>query len=149
MAGTYSKLLFHIVFSTKNRAPFISDPWRKNLYRYIGGIIRAEEGVLNEIGGINDHVHMLVCLKPTHSLSNILQAVKGKSSKWMNEQKHDLRKFGWQDGYAAFSVSESQVQKVTNYIQSQEEHHKKIDFKAEFVALLEKHGIEYKKEYLW
>ena len=149
MAGTYSKLLFHIVFSTKNRVPLISKQWREELYQYIGGIIRNNEGVLAEIGGTEDHLHMLIQLKPTCMLSRLLKDLKSCSSKWTNEQKFKLRKFGWQEGYSAFTVSESQAQRVINYIRSQDEHHKKRDFKAELVTLLEKHGIEYKKEYLW
>ncbi|MGD9127065.1 MAG: IS200/IS605 family transposase [Planctomycetia bacterium] len=149
MAGTFSKLLVHVVFSTKNRASLISKQWQNELYQYMGGIIRSEEATLIEIGGTADHVHLLVQTKPIHTLSGLLKAIKGKSSKWVNDQKEKYRKFGWQDGYAAFTVSESQARRVVDYIHSQEEHHKKIDFKAEFIALLKKHDVEYKEEYLW
>jgi len=149
MAGTYTKLIFHVVFSTKNRLPLISRQSQEDLCRFIGGILRDEQGFLTEIGGTNDHIHMLIQLRPTHSLSDILKVVKSKSSKWINEQKSKMRKFGWQEGYAAFTVSESQVSRVIDYLRSQQEHHAKRDFKDEFVALLKKHGIEYKEEYLW
>ncbi|MGD9126254.1 MAG: IS200/IS605 family transposase [Planctomycetia bacterium] len=149
MAGTYSKLLFHLVFSTKNRIPFISAKWEEELYQYIGGILRNEDGVLIEIGGTEDHLHILVQLKPTHLLANLVRTIKAFSSKWVNEEKLKLRKFGWQEGYSAFTVSESQADRVVAYIRSQKEHHKKNDFKSEFIALLKKHAVEYKEEYLW
>jgi putative transposase len=149
VAGTFTNLLYHVVFSTKGRAPMISDRLRLDLYSYMGGIIRGEGGVLLEIGGMPDHVHLLVKLKPAKSISEMLNRIKAKSSKWMNEEKLKLRKFGWQDGYAAFSVSESQVEGVRGYIQNQECHHRQLTFQEEFRALLEKHGIAYEERYVW
>src|SRR5688572_19306787 len=108
MPTTYSNLIFHIVFSTKQRLPLIDDQRKEELYRYIGGIIRAEGGVLLEIGGINDHVHILAKFKPAISMAEMLNKIKANSSKWANDHKMKLRKFGWQEGYSAFSVSESQ-----------------------------------------
>ena len=145
MAGTYTNLLYHFVFSTKNRIPLISENFQQDLYSYIGGIIRGEGGTLLEIGGISDHVHLLTKLKPTKSISEMLNRIKSKSSKWMNEERLKIRKFGWQDGYGAFSVSESRTASMRRYIRSQEEHHRRQSFQDELRGLLEKHGIEYEE----
>ena len=150
MPGTFTNLLYHLVFSTKERLPLIGESFQEELYKYMGGIIRGEGGVLLEIGGIADHVHLLAKLKPTIAVSDMLRLLKANSSKWINdEQKVKQRKFGWQDGYAAFTVSESQAPRVVRYIRSQEAHHRKLDFKEELIALLKKHRIEYDERYLW
>ncbi len=149
MAGTYTNLLYHLVFSTKERIPLITKELQPDLYAYIGGIVRGEGGVLLEVGGISDHVHLLAKFKPTVAISDLLKKIKGGSSKWVNEEKFKLRKFGWQDGYAAFSVSESQVDAVRRYIREQEQHHCGPSYQDEFRALLERHGIEYDERYLW
>ena len=149
MPGTYTNLLYHLVFSTKNRIALVTAGIREDLYKYIGGIVRGEKGKLLEIGGMPDHVHLLVKLRPTITVSEMLNRIKAKSSKWINEEKAKLRKFGWQEGYAAFSVSESQVGRVRAYIRDQELHHKRQSFQDEFRALLDKHSIEYEERYLW
>jgi REP element-mobilizing transposase RayT len=149
MPSTYTNLLYHIVFSTKDRTPLIDDEFREELYQYIGGIIRAEGGVQLEIGGLSDHIHILAKIKPAMPVSDMLAKVKANSSKWVNEHKMKMRKFGWQEGYAAFTVSESQVPNVREYIRNQVEHHRKQSYQEEFVALLERHGIEYDTQYLW
>jgi REP element-mobilizing transposase RayT len=149
MPSTYSNLLYHIVFSTKQRAPLITDNLQEELYRYIGGIIRAEGGAALEVGGTGDHVHILAKLKPAISVAEMLNKIKSNSSKWANDHTMKMRKFGWQEGYAAFSVSESQVPAVVDYIRNQEQHHRKQTFQEELVALLERHGIEYDLTYLW
>ena len=149
MAGTYTNLLYHLVFSTKERIPLIGHELQPDLYAYLGGIIRGEGGILLEVGGMSDHVHLLTKFKPTVSISEMLRQVKANSSKWVNEEKFKLRKFAWQDGYAAFSVSESQVGAVRRYIQTQEAHHRGQSYQDEFRALLERHGIEYEERYLW
>ena len=149
MSGTYTNLLYHLVFSTKNRIPLVTAGIREDLYSYIGGIIRGERGTLLEIGGMPDHVHLLVKLRPTISMSEMLNRIKAKSSKWVNEERAKLRKFGWQEGYAAFSVSESQVRRVRAYTRNQDSHHRRQSFQDEFRALLDKHGIEYEERYLW
>jgi REP element-mobilizing transposase RayT len=102
MAGTFSDLLFHIVFSTKDRIALIDDTLQEDLYKYIGGIVRGQKGILIEIGGMSDHIHLLVRLKPTHCIADFVREVKSGSSKWVNEEKWKLRKFGWQDGYGRF-----------------------------------------------
>ena len=149
MGSTLTRLVFHVVFSTKNREPFITNSVRDELYRYIGGVVTQEGGVLLEIGGIADHVHLLLTLKPSQTLSNLMQKIKGNSSKWVNETSKLSVHFGWQEGYGAFSVSASQVETVQNYIKNQETHHRRISFKDEFVQFLEKHNIEYNERYLW
>ena len=149
MAGTYTNLLAHIIFSTKHRTPLINSKLREDLHRYLGGIIRSEGGTSLEIGGMPDHVHLLVKLKPNRAVSDMLRLIKANSSKWVNAEKNQPRRFGWQDGYAAFSVSESQVPNVRRYIRNQEEHHKKVDFKTELLELFRKHRVEFDERYLW
>ena len=149
MGSTLTNLLFHIVFSTKNRDPIIEIQRRDELYRYIGGIIKGENGILLEIGGMPDHIHLLLKLKPTHSISDMMRKVKGNSSKWMNEKKRLKARFSWQDGYGAFSVSESQVAVVIQYIKEQENRHRTLSFKDEFIRLIELHHIAYDNQYLW
>jgi REP element-mobilizing transposase RayT len=149
MGSTLSNLLYHIVFSTKNRQSNIVAGIGSELHRYIGGIVKGEGAILLEIGGIADHVHLVLKLKPVHSLSEIMRKVKGNSSKWVNEQNRLHKKFSWQDGYGAFSVSESQVNNVLQYVRNQEKHHRTISFKDEFIMLLQRHGVEYDEQYLW
>jgi REP element-mobilizing transposase RayT len=149
MPSTYTNLLYHIVFSTKQRISLINTESQEELYRYIGGIIRAEGGVQLEIGGMSDHLHILAKFKPAISVSEMLAKIKANSSKWVNDHKMKFRKFGWQEGYAAFSVSESQAPAVAEYIRNQEEHHRKQTYQEEFLALLKRHGIEYDPRYLW
>lgn len=149
MAGTYTNLLYHLVFSTKGRYPLITRELQPDLYAYMGGIVRGEGGVLLEIGGIPDHVHMLVKFKPVSSISDMLRCIKANSSGWVNEEHEGLHKFGWQDGYAAFTVSESQVTPVRQYIQQQEMHHRGLSYQDEFRTLLQRHGIEFDERYLW
>jgi putative transposase len=149
MAGTYTNLLYHLVFSTQDRLLLITKSIQADLYTYMGGIIRGEGGILLEIGGMPDHIHLVVKFKPTKSVSEMLNRIKAKSSKWLNEEKLKLRKFGWQDGYAAFSVSESQVDSVRRYVREQERHHQQQSFQDEVRALLEKHGVEFEEKYLW
>lgn len=149
MPSTYTNLLYHIVFSTKERIPLITKDHQEELYKYIGGIIRAEGGVQLGIGGTSDHIHILARIKPAISVSDMLGKIKSNSSKWANDHKMKMRKFGWQEGYAAFTVSESQVPSVREYIRNQEQHHRRQTYQEEFLALLERHGIEYDSRYLW
>ena len=149
MATTFTNLLYHIVFSTKERDPMITQDIRERLYEYMGGIIRGEGGVLLEIGGVPDHVHLLAKLKADKAVSDMLRLIKSNSSKWVNEERLITGRFGWQTGYAAFSVSESQVNKVRKYLQSQESHHAKVSFKEELITLLEKNRIEYDERYIF
>jgi putative transposase len=147
--STYTNLLFHLIYSTKYRKPAIRPEWQDNLYGYIGGIIREQKGTLLKIGGVEDHVHLLAKLSPTIAISDVLRTIKTNSSKWINERGDVTRKFEWQSGYAAFSVSESQSPTVANYIDNQAEHHRKKSFEEEFLAILEKHNIEFDMRYVF
>ncbi|HVR95444.1 MAG TPA: IS200/IS605 family transposase [Thermoanaerobaculia bacterium] len=148
MATTFANLLYHIVFSTKDRRPSITADIQKSVYEYMGGILRGEGSILLEIGGISDHVHLLVKLKTDIALSEAVKKIKGKSSKWLNERPGATERFEWQAGYGAFSVSASLGEKVRTYIRNQEEHHRRLSFKDELISLLERHGIEYDERYL-
>jgi REP-associated tyrosine transposase len=148
MATTFANLLYHVVYSTKNRVPLIDDDLREPLYAYIGGIIRGQGGILLEIGGVPDHVHLLAKFRTDIAVSVMVQKIKGKSSKWVNDTSARRGRFEWQEGYGAFSVSESLVPKVRKYIRTQEEHHKKVSFKDELIALLKKHRIPFDERYL-
>jgi REP element-mobilizing transposase RayT len=141
MAKTYTKLLYHIVFSTKERVPLITEDIRDRLYEYVGGIVRGEKGSLLEIGGVADHVHLLARFGASNAVSDMVQRIKGSSSHWLNQQPGNH--FGWQTGYGAFTVSESQMTTVRRYIQRQEEHHQRTSYKDELISLLRKHGIDF------
>ena len=147
--STYTNLVFHIVYSTKYRKPIIDPIWQDDLYGYIGGIIREHKGVLLKIGGIADHVHLMAKLSPTLAISDLLRVVKANSSKWVNQRSEIKRKFEWQPGYGAFSVSESQIPVVANYIANQEEHHRRQTFEEEFISILKRHNIEYDPQYVF
>jgi len=148
MPSTHLSLHFHIVFGTKDRHPFIDDAWRGRLHEYLGGLIRNSEGVPEAIGGTADHVHMLVGLKATHVLSEFVQGVKQASSRWIHESV-GVKNFAWQPGYAAFTVSVSNCPAVKEYIANQIEHHRTKSFQDEYVAFLQKHGVQYDEKYLW
>jgi REP element-mobilizing transposase RayT len=149
MPSTYTNLLYHLVFSTKERRPFITPELQHELHPYRGGIILDARGVPLEIGGVADHVHILAKLPATLSIADALRLIKSNSSKWAGERPDVVRTFAWQEGYAAFTVSKSQVDIVREYIQNQEEHHRKKTFKQELVSLLKKNDIEYDEKYLW
>lgn len=148
MAGTYTNLLYHIVFSTKERRQLITPAIEEDLYSYIGGIVRGVGGVQLEIGGVADHVHLLIKLKPMLAVSDVVRDIKANSSKWLNERSA-IYKFAWQDGFAAFTVSESQVAAVRAYIRGQKEHHARMSFQDEVLALLKRHRVEFDERYLW
>ncbi len=149
MAHTFSNLLTHVIFSTKDRVPCVKDDLKPNLLAYIGGIVREIKGKVYSVDGTSDHVHMLVSLPPSLALSDAVRTIKTNSSGWVHGLGSDYRAFGWQIGYGAFSVSKSNASAVIRYIQTQEEHHRKISFQEEFVAFLRKHGIEYDVRYIW
>jgi len=143
MAHSYVMLVLHIVFSTKGRVPFIGTSHRDRLYEYMGDIIRRERGLLLAAGGMPDHVHLLARFRASVSLSEMLKKIKGRSSHWMNGMPDLGYRFDWQEGYAAFSVSESQIVAVRKYILTQEQHHARRTFHQELVALLRKHRLEF------
>jgi len=149
MPSTHTKLLYHIIFSTKERRPFINAKLRDELYPYIGGIIREARGEPIEIGGVADHVHILTRLPATLAVADALRLIKSNSSKWAGERFDLVRTFAWQTGYAAFTVSKSQVGTVRQYIENQELHHRRKTFQQELISLLKKNNIEYDERYLW
>ena len=143
MPGTYSQLLLHIVFGTKRRQSLITPDVANRLHPYMGGIVRAEKGVLYDVGGVEDHVHLYLRWRPDDSVSDLLRTLKSRSSKWIHETFPALGAFAWQEGYSVFSVSKSQEQAIKNYIAGQAEHHRKEDFNSELLRLLRAHGIEF------
>ncbi len=149
MPGTYSQVLLHIVTSTKGRTPWISVEVAERLYPYIGGIVRAEKGILYEIGGVEDHVHLYLRWRPDGSVSDLMRKVKSGSSKWMHETFPELADFAWQEGYSVFSVSKSQEDALKRYICGQAEHHKTEDFKSELLHILRAHGVEFDDKYVF
>ena len=149
MAGTYTNLLCHIIFSTKDREPRIESKLAPDLYAYIGGTVRNEGGRLIEAGGTTDHVHLLALLPPAVSVSDMLRKIKANSSNWMNEDNQQAPPFAWQAGYGAFAVSESAKNDVIAYIANQDEHHRHRSFKEEFLDFLRKHNVEYDERYIW
>jgi putative transposase len=148
MAGTFSRLLYHLVFSTKHRGRFIDPKVRIDLYPYMEGIVRNLGGWLLALGGMPDHVHLLVRLKPDMQVSDTVRDIKANSSKWAHERKILPADFAWQTGYAAFTVSESQEGAVRSYIQNQERHHRRATFEEELITLLRKHRIEFDRAYV-
>jgi REP element-mobilizing transposase RayT len=138
-----------VVFAVKGRSNLISKKWKETLYQYITGIITHKNQKLMIINGMPDHIHILIGLKPDCVLSDLVRDIKANSSKWINENKFVLGKFEWQTGFGAFSVSQSQVQTVINYILNQEEHHKKKTFREEYIEFLNAYQIDFKKEYIF
>jgi putative transposase len=149
MPHSYTQLLYHIVYSTKNRHPWLTDPIRSRLHPYLGGAIRDESGTALCVGGVADHVHILARLRQDKAVSAVVGAIKANSSGWIHREFADLAAFEWQDGYAAFTVSKSQLGRVRIYIAGQEEHHRRQSFQEELIALLKAHEIEYDPRYLW
>jgi len=148
MPSTHLALHYHIVFSTKGRAPSIATDWRPRLHAYLGGVVRNVGGVPEAVGGVEDHVHLLVGLKATACLADVVRDVKAVSSRWVHEEIHE-RTFSWQEGYGAFTVSPSQRATVVRYIAGQEEHHRKLSFQEEYLTLLKRCGVEYDERFLW
>jgi REP element-mobilizing transposase RayT len=146
---SYTSSYFHCIFSTKERRRLITPALRDRLWPFLGGIARQNKMKAIEIGGVEDHVHILLSLPSTMAISKALQLMKGGSSKWIHETFPEHRLFAWQEEYGAFSVSVSQLDKTIEYIKGQEEHHPKMTFQEEFLALLKKHRIEYDERYLW
>ena len=147
--GAFSKLSYHIVFATKFRQPTIHSELRSRLYDYIGGSIRAMNGHLLEIGGVEDHVHLLVGFPPTLCLSDAVRDIKANASKWINETTQPPSRFEWQVGYGAFTVSYSQLDSLRKYLRGQEEHHKRHTFEEEYLAFLKRHEIPFDPKYLF
>ena len=146
MPDTYTNLRLHLVFATKGREPLITPEVRDELYSYFDGILSRQGGVLLTAGGMPEHVHLLVSLNPTQSVSGLMQYLKGGSSRWMNDRFKTL--FSWQTGYGAFSVSASKIPAVRNYILRQEEHHRRYSFQDELRELLQRHSLDADPDFL-
>lgn len=149
MANTYTSLQYHIIFSTKNREPWLVPDIEHRVWRFIGGVARKHQMTALQVGGIEDHIHALIAAPTTIAPCRIAQVLKGVSSKWIHDEFPSLERFSWQDGYAAFTVSKSNLGEVISYIKNQREHHRKKTFKEEYVEFLRANGIEYDERYLW
>lgn len=152
MANTYAALYFHVIFSTKNREPLIRRDMESRIWAYLGGIARENDFKAVAIGGMENHAHLLLNLPPTLAVSKAVQLLKGGSSAWVKDtfaKIPGIRHFAWQDGFAAFSVSPSQLGEVEKYIAAQREHHRRKTFEEEYRAFLSKHKITGDEKYLW
>ncbi len=149
MAQSLSKVLLHVVFSTKNRANLILDEFKQELHSYLATTCRNHGSQAFRVGGTHNHVHIACTLPRTLTQSKLLEEIKKNSSKWMKQKSPRCTSFSWQSGYSVFSVSHSQLTKLIHYIENQEEHHKKESFKEELLLLLEKYEVEYDERYLW
>ncbi len=149
MAGTFTFLGTHFVFSTKNRTPLISNDIKDRLCSYIGGIIKELDGILIEINTMPEHIHFYVYMPKTVAVSKFMEIVKANSSKWVHTTFPKKSDFGWQVGYGAFSVSKSSEEKVIQYIRDQQHHHSKRSFQDEFIDMLNKYDISYDDKYIW
>jgi len=149
MANTYTQIHIHAVFAVQNRECIIENKWKDELYKYISGIITANEHKMLAINGMPNHVHVLFGMRPIQSLSDLMQDIKGGSSKWINDKKFIKAKFSWQEGYEAFSYGKSQLSQVIRYIENQEVHHKQKTFIEEYVDFLKLFQIEYDERYIF
>lgn len=149
MGDTFTQLSNHIVFSTYKREPNLKKSFRDEVFRYISGIINQRGHYSICIGGVENHIHILLEASPKEGMSKLVQEIKTSSTKFINEQKYLPGKFRWQTGFSAFSVSKSHRKKTIEYIENQEEHHKKVTFEEEYRSFLKKYGINFKDEYLF
>jgi len=148
MSQTLTDLLVHIIFSTKNRRPLISEELGKELHAYVAGIVRNLNGRALIVNGVADHIHMLLEIPPSICTWDLVRSIKANSSRWIHERSRN-RRFAWQSGYGAFSVSRSNVDAVRRYIADQKAHHSKRRFEDEFLAFLKKHRVQYDENYIW
>ena len=147
MPSTHTSLHYHLVFSTKDRAPFINENFQSDLQGYLGGIVKNQGGVPLAIGGIEDHMHLLVGLTASHRLDYFLRDIKAGSSGWTRREQNP--NFSWQPGYAAFTVSPGNLDSASRYIRNQREHHRAKDFKSEYLELLRSGRIDFDEKFLW
>jgi putative transposase len=147
MSSTHLSLHYHLVFGTKHHTPSIAAEWRERLHAYLGGAVKTLAGIPEVVGGVGDHVHLLVGLRATHCLADVMRDIKRVSSLWVHETIGE-RSFAWQDGYGAFTVSASQLPVVRRYIERQEEHHRARTFREEYVELLRKSEVGFDERFL-
>ena len=149
MANTYTQIYLQIVFSVKGRQNLIHKNWKDELHKYICGVVNGKDQKVYAIGGVADHIHILVSIKPTILISDLVRDIKANSSKWINDNYYIIGKFQWQDGFGAFSYSQSHLDNVIAYINNQELHHQNKTFKDEYIELLHKFNIEFDEKYLF
>ena len=149
MPQSLARVLVHLVFSTKNRVPVLTPEIREELHPYLAVVLTNDGCPSLQVGGVEDHVHLLFALSRTRTIAEVVENVKTSSSKWLKTKWKALAEFHWQSGYGAFSVSRSQTDEVIDYIRRQEEHHKSRTFQQEYRRFLELHGIEYDEHYVW
>ncbi len=149
MAQTLVSLMAHVIFSTKNREPFITPDIEPELFAYLGGILKNHGSRLLDAGGTADHVHLLISQSKNVSLSSLMKDVKKDSSSWIKTKGRQFRNFHWQDGYGAFSIGRSEIPALKKYISGQKEHHRKRTFQEELIAFFDEYGIAYDERYLW
>ncbi len=149
MPHTYTRIHLHIVFVVKFRKAVILDSWKTKLYKYITGIIQNHHHKMIIINGVEDHLHLLIGMRPTQSISELLQNIKRDSTNWINHNQLTLEPFAWQEGYGAFSYGKNDLSSIISYIEKQEEHHTKFSFREEYVKLLVETGTEYEEQYLF
>lgn len=149
MANTYTQIYIQYVFAVQNRISLIKNEWKDELYKYMTGIINQHEHKLLSIGGMTDHIHALVSMHPKQAPSDLRYELKRSSSLWINENKFDVGKFSWQEGFGAFSYSQSQISRVSKYIENQETHHKKKTFREEYLDFLKAFNIEFDERYVY
>ena len=149
MANSYTQVYIHFVFAVYRRENLIRPQWRERLYKYITGIVRKKGHKLISIGGVEDHIHILIGVKLDQSISKLVQEIKANSSKFINDNRLLRGRFEWQKGYGAFSYSRSQIPDVVRYIENQPEHHKRMTFKREYLALLNRFEVEFEEKYLF
>ncbi|MHB8338243.1 MAG: IS200/IS605 family transposase [Ignavibacteriaceae bacterium] len=148
MANTFTQIYLHLVFAVQNRVSLIQHAWKDELYKYITGITQNNGHKLIAINGMPNHLHIAVGYKPHQLIPDLLQDIKGDSSKWINKKKFVRGRFNWQEGYGAFSFSHSQIDRVVNYINNQEHHHGKKTFREEYIQLLKKYDIPFDEKYI-
>jgi len=150
MAQSLARLWTHLIFSTKDRFPFLNDKTlRREMHAYLAEMLRKHDCETLIVGGVEDHTHSLFALSRTHSIASVVKEVKRTSSGWIKEASRRLSKFHWQGGYAAFSVSQSNLEDVIRYIENQEQHHQRVTFQDEYRAFLKAYGVEFDERYIW
>ena len=148
MPSTHLSLHYHLVFSTKNREPWLAPAHRARVHEYLGGVVRGLNGVAHAVGGTADHVHVFAGLRATHCLADLMRELKSESSAWIHKEM-GLAGFAWQEGYGGFTVSASSLEQVRAYVLHQEVHHRVTTFQEEYVAMLQRGLVEYDEHYLW
>ena len=149
MPQSLAQILVHLVFSTKNREPVLTDEFRDGLHAYLGGVIEHHQGTLLKAGSVADHIHLLIAFPRTCAPADLVQEIKTGSSKWLKTKGPELVGFHWQSGYGVFSISPSHRPALEEYIATQAEHHRVVTFQEEYRRLLEKNGIAYDERYVW